>query len=301
MITSNQFIHSLVNSLEVLYGKEEAKAISIKLLNRVCSLSPYSYITEPDRIIEKRNSTILEKMSAELVDGRPLQYVIGFQEFYGREFKVKEGVLIPRPETEELVSWVINQRKSGDNLRILDAASGSGCIGITIACELPGCEVFMLDLSESAIEVSAENVFHLCTAEQEIRPSVKPPIVFKSDLLSGPLVQDIIERGSLDIIVSNPPYVLESEKILMRKNVLDFEPHCALFVPDDDPLLYYKALANWAQVLLKDGGEIYMEMNEAKAIEMADYFIERDFREVELRADINEKNRMLHCIFRENI
>ena len=159
----------------------------------------------------------------------------------------------------------------------------------------------MLDFSKVAVNISLENSETLCSAEKRVKDSVKLPHVFESDLLTGPLTQKVIKRGELDIIVSNPPYVMESERVLMRSNVIDFEPGEALFVPDKDPLLFYKSLAKWAQVLLKNGGEIFMELNEAKAVETAELFMERDFCEVELRTDINGKQRMLRCVFRESL
>ena len=301
MTTYNRFIIETTLSLSRLYNREEAKAIAVRLLNKICNLNTYEHITEPDKSIEKASLETLMRVVDELKTGRPLQYVMGIQEFYGREFKVKDGVLIPRGETEELISWIIKESSSGVGMKILDAASGSGCIGTTLACELPGSEVYMLDISKVAIEVSGENSEKICNEERKEKPTVKTPLVFEADLLTGPLIQKLIKRGSLDIIVSNPPYVLDSEKVLMKSNVLDYEPHLALFVPDKDPLLYYKSLASWAQVLLKDGGVIYMELNEAKAVETAELFMEREFCDVELRTDINGKERMLRCVFRENL
>ena len=301
MTTYTRFIQDTIISLSRIYRKEEAKAIAVRVLNRVCNLSPHAYIIDPETTIDDDNYRELLSIVSELKSGRPLQYVTGVQEFFGREFKVCEGVLIPRPETEELVSWIIKDRKSGAGLKILDAASGSGCIGTTLACELPGSQVYMLDFSKVAVDISVENSENLCSAEKRVREVVNIPVVFEADLLTGPLTQKVIKRGGLDIIVSNPPYVMESEKVLMRSNVIDFEPGEALFVPDKDPLRFYKSLANWAQVLLKDGGEVFLELNEAKAVETAELFMERDFCEVELRTDINGKQRMLRCVFRESL
>ena len=301
MTTYSRFIQDTTILLSGIYGKDEAKAIAVRVLNWVCNLSPHAYIIDPETTIDDDNYRELLSIVSELKSGRPLQYVTGVQEFFGREFMVCEGVLIPRPETEELVSWIIKDRKSGAGLKILDAASGSGCIGTTLACELPGSQVYMLDFSKVAVDISVENSENLCSAEKRVKDSVKLPHVFESDLLTGPLTQKVIKRGELDIIVSNPPYVMESERVLMRSNVIDFEPGEALFVPDKDPLLFYKSLAKWAQVLLKNGGEIFMELNEAKAVETAELFMERDFCEVELRTDINGKQRMLRCVFRESL
>jgi release factor glutamine methyltransferase len=141
---------------------------------------------------------------------------LGFQEFFNRDFIVKEGVLIPRPETEELVSWVTSEKQGGAGLRILDAATGSGCIGITLPCEMPGSDIFMFDISDVALEVASENSERICVEEQKIKPAVKKPSIFKCDLLTGALSQYIIGSGTLDIIVSNPPYVLESKSIFSK-------------------------------------------------------------------------------------
>ncbi len=300
MVTYRNFVQVLTSSLEAMYGANEAKAISVNLINNVCSLPSYAYLTDPEMEIGELLLPKLNIMAEELKRGRPLQYVLGFQEFFSRDFIVKEGVLIPRPETEELVSWISSEKQGGADLKILDAATGSGCIGITLACEMPGSDIFMFDISDVALEVASENSNRICSEEIKTRSAVKTPRIFKCDLLTGPLSQYIIGSGTLDIIVSNPPYVLESEKVLMRGNVLDYEPYSALFVPDYDPLLFYKSIANWGRALLKNGGEIYLELNEAKALETAELFMEMDYCEVELRKDINGKDRMLHCIFRDS-
>ncbi len=300
MRTYGTFIAEVKLLLSPLYGSEEAKAIGIRLLERVCGASMWEHVVEPERVIDEVSSESLDKMVKELLRGRPLQYVTGFQQFMGRDFKVSEGVLIPRPETEELVSWIKDEHRSGSTLKILDAATGSGCIGVSLACELPGSEVYMTDISSKALKISKENAERICSEERLKRANVITPVLFRADLLTGALSQAAFSGGTLDIIVSNPPYVLESEKSLMRSNVLDYEPHEALFVPDSDPLLYYKALANWAKDLLKDGGALYMELNEAKGLETAELFMEREFCDVELRNDINGKMRMLRCIYKEN-
>ncbi len=138
MVTYRNFVQTLISSLEAMYGANEAKAISVNLINNVCSLPSYAYLTDPEMEIGELLLPKLNIMAEELKRGRPLQYVLGFQEFFSRDFIVKEGVLIPRPETEELVSWITSEKQGGAGLKILDAATGSGCIGITLACEMPG-------------------------------------------------------------------------------------------------------------------------------------------------------------------
>jgi len=300
------FINLLTQELEPLYGTREARSIALRLIEDVCKLSKYAYLTNPDTEIEERFLPVLEAAAEDLKSGRPLQYVTGVQEFFGREFKVREGVLIPRPETEELVLMVKNYvqsmapagqaQVSWKGLRILDAACGSGCIGISLACELPGSEVFLCDISETALLVTRENINSLCGHKPDNNSATNFPELFYGDLLRSAFEQDKIDAGSLDVIVSNPPYIQQKERELMHKNVLDYEPEGALFVPDENPLLFYKALAEWGLHLLKPGGRLFVEINEALGRETSDILSNFGYTEITVSRDLNERERMVAAL-----
>lgn len=213
-----------------------------------------------------------ERMKA----GEPIQYILGKGPFYGREFLVTPATLIPRNETEELVHLIIKEnRKTG--LKILDVGTGTGCIPITLALEMANPEVFAVDISEEALEIARQN----------------------SDLLNSNVIFstcDILtqapEVSELDILVSNPPYIPVQEKNQMHKNVLDFEPELALFVSNEDPLIFYRTIAEKGKQLLKRGGKLYFEINEKYGNQVADLLQELGYSEVKVLKDLNEKDRI---------
>jgi len=306
MPTLKNFINLLTQELEPLYGARESRSIALRLIEDVCKLSKYAYINNPDAEIEQRFLPVLAEAAEDLKRGRPLQYVTGIQEFFGREFKVREGVLIPRPETEELVLMVKNYvqsmasalqaKVSGKGLRILDAACGSGCIGVSLACELPGSEVYLCDISEIALQVTRENINSLCGHKTDDNSAVITPEVFYGNLLESASEQNKIESGSIDVLVSNPPYIRQSERELMHKNVLDYEPEGALFVPDENPLLFYKSLAGWGLNLLKPGGRLFLEINEALGSETAKILSDFGYTEITVSRDLNDRERMVAAL-----
>ncbi|MDD2420139.1 MAG: peptide chain release factor N(5)-glutamine methyltransferase [Bacteroidales bacterium] len=305
-----EFIDGVVVRLAGVYPAQEAKAMVIRLLQHYCEYSSYEHIVEPDRVIDTVLAVQLEDAVRQLEKSRPLQYVIGWQEFCGLKMEVEEGVLIPRPETEELVMWAEeffkeralekqNERKfttQDEKIRILDAACGSGAIAAAIANKFPHAEVYACDLSRKALEISAKNFkSNNCFNAK----------VFECDLLSGDAIQMICDfigmdnrmnDGILDMIISNPPYVTNKERSQMRPNVLDYEPAEALFVPDKDPLLFYRALERLARVLLAPGGAILMEINEQFATETSSLFQEPYFTLNEIRKDFNDKPRMVKAV-----
>lgn len=225
----------------------------------------------------------------DLKKNKPIQYILGKADFYGFKFKVNEHVLIPRPETEELVQLIISDfnLNKGSPLgaggkTILDIGTGSGCIPIVLKKKIPSANVYSIDISEKAIEIAKQNA-NLNDVEVDF---------IQHDVLSK---QEYVLTASIkfDIIVSNPPYVRESEKEYMHKNVLEHEPHLALFVKDEDPLLFYKAIADVALKQLKPGGKIYFEINEALGSETKKMMEEKGFKNVVIVNDINNKNRIL--------
>lgn len=253
-MTVRTFIDSAVGNLSGLYPKAEAKSLAFRLLEHFLEMPSYKYIAEPDLILpENEKSEAMSGALEQLCTGRPLQYVLGYAEFCGHRFKVREGCLIPRPETEELV-YRIADEYSGymageEGFNILDLCTGSGCIAYSLAAEFPEAMVYGCDISDDALAIACRQRVKLLGAR---------PVLFKADILQDPPAG----LPEFDIIVSNPPYVCEGERAQMRENVLSYEPAEALFVPDDDPLLFYRAVARWAESRLKPSGRIYLEINE---------------------------------------
>ena len=216
-----------------------------------------------------------------LLTGEPIQYILGEAPFYGRSFRVTRDTLIPRNETEELVHKIIKENpKAG--LRVLDLGTGTGCIPITLALELKNSEVYGLDVSLQALEVARQNALQLGA-------TVK--------FLEGDLLGVIPNLDVFDVLVSNPPYVPVRDQGEMHANVLNFEPHLALFVPDEDPLLFYRAIGGWGQQLLKTGGKLYLEIYENLAEELVQLVQSLGYSQVQLHRDLNGKNRMVTCIW----
>lgn len=226
---------------------------------------------------EKDLPEALKRDFERLKTGEPIQYILGHGPFYGREFKVSPATLIPRNETEELVHLIIKENPQ-PNLRILDIGTGTGCIPITLALEMQEPEVFGVDISEEALEIATFNAKKL---KADVTFS-KCDILLETPKLTG-----------LDILVSNPPYIPIEEKKLMHQNVLDFEPHLALFVSDGDPLIFYKKIAETGMKLLKPFGMIYFEINERYGSHVADLLSESGYNKVRVIQDLNGKDRMV--------
>jgi len=256
-------------------NEREANSIAFLVLHHLTEISRTDVLTgkEITAIDAERLKEIINRLNVH----EPIQYILEETEFYGRIFKVKQGVLIPRPETEELVDQIIKDNKDRKKLKIADFGAGSGCIAITLAKELPKAEVFALDVSTTALSVTMANAILNQTSLQ----------VKEYDLLKDTL---FIEK-EFDIIVSNPPYVLESEKAVMQKNVLDYEPSLALFVDDADPLLFYKKILEKGQNMLKMGGKYYFEINEQKGGEIAELMKKHGCKNISIVKDINGKDR----------
>ena len=216
-----------------------------------------------------------------LLTGEPIQYILGEAPFYGRSFGVTRDTLIPRNETEELVHLILKENPKSE-LRVLDLGTGTGCIPITLALELQEPEVYALDVSVQALAVACKNALQLGAQVQFIK---------------GDLLGSIPNLDLFDVIVSNPPYVPLRDQGEMQANVLNFEPHLALFVPDEDPLVFYRAIGVWGQQLLKQGGKLYLEIYENLADELVQLLLSQGFEELRVRQDLNGKNRMLSAIW----
>ena len=275
MMLLRELIRNAEDTLRQVYPEREARQMVFSLLEHHLGTKPHTHIIEPQYQVSEDDFAVVMKSLGRLAAEEPLQYVINQAWFYGRSFRVTPDVLIPRPETELLCREALDEvrrRGFGDNVSVLDLCTGSGCIAWTMALELPGSRVFAADISEAALEVASS---------QGLSETV--PEFFKADVLREDLGRQIADAGAgapekFDIILSNPPYVRESEKALMRHNVLDWEPSLALFVPDSDPLKFYRALSRHASALLSENGFGIVEINEAFGEETAELFTCAGFR-----------------------
>jgi len=273
--------------LRDFYSLAEIKSFSYMMLESVCQMDKSSILRHKDKQISLNEQLKIQEIINELKNHRPIQYILGETEFYGLKFKVDENVLIPRPETEELVERIINDTPPPDPLqrgkkyRALDIGTGSGCIAVALAKHLPGAEVFALDISEKALEVARQNA----------KQNQVDVHFFQQDILNDETFP--VPSGAFDCIVSNPPYVTQKEKTAMAKNVLDYEPHQALFVPNENPLLFYERIADFACKHLKEDGALYFETNSFYGQAAAKMLEDKNYHPVELLKDISENDRIL--------
>lgn len=277
MSTRNQTVHRIADSLTGLYDRNEAMRIARMVVTEREDISFSQLIADPDAETSFAGYETLER---QLAAGRPVQYVIGRCEFCGLEFEVGEGVLIPRPETEELVDLVC--RGNSSESRILDLCTGSGCIAVSIARRLGSYRVEAVDISEKA----------LCYARRNAARAGVDVLFMRGDVLDGNCCG---LEGEYDAIVSNPPYIPTADMAEMHVNVTGYEPHEALFVPDDNALLFYRAIADAGRRLLGEGGRLYFEIYERLGDEVCALLREKGYRDVELHRDMNSKPRMVCC------
>ena len=270
------------------YDEGEAKAIAQMTYEVRFGLTFSDLCLGKDTQLSADDQTELEEIAQRLSQGEPIQYVLGQTGFCGRFFIVNEAVLIPRPETEELCRWIAESEKRkviSDKCSILDIGTGSGCIAITLAAEMLGAGVTAWDISKDALEVARENA-----KRTGVHVSFE-----QVDALH--LTSDILHQtsGVFDLIVSNPPYICNKERATMETNVLEHEPHTALFVPDDDPLLFYRAIAQYGQTALKEGGWLYFEINPLYADALADMLRMMSYHDIEIKEDQFGKQRMMRA------
>ena len=266
---------TLWHRLTPLYETSEAKAIIRWVLDVRFGLSMADILCDKVNQLSADDQKELETMTQRLEKGEPVQYIIGMADFCGRQFHVAPGVLIPRPETEELCRWIVE--KSGDKTSILDIGTGSGCIAITLALEIPEATVTAWDISDEALQIAQKNA-----------KTLGANVCFeRQDILNNP------PDACYDLIVSNPPYIQPKESDGMAKNVLDYEPHQALFTPDDQPIIFYQRIGDYAWQHLKQGGALYFELNPLTADEVSDYLQHLGFSEIEIRQDQFGKQRFL--------
>ena len=292
-----EFVKAGTKALESLYPQKEARSIVLMLCEEVLGTENYTHIVEPEFKIDDKKLPELEAAMERLKKMEPVQYVLGHTEFYGRTFKVDPAVLIPRPETELLCRDAIKlgmrvyrmrspYGKNAEPVRILDLCTGSGCIAWTMALSIPGSRVTAVDISDAALEVAAGQDF---ASELKSKETFRPEFI-KADVLDS---EQEIELGPFDMVLSNPPYIMESEKEDMRRNVLEYEPESALFVPDDDPLLFYRAIARWSQRFMSPDGVGLSEVNETLARQTETVFRAAGYAHTEIVRDLSDKNRYI--------
>jgi len=279
-MTIKHYRDYFIQELTPLYDVGEAESFFYLILEAKHQLQRVDLALQTDLAFSESElkiwSFILDQLKKEI----PIQYILGVTNFYGLEFEVNSAVLIPRPETEELVDWIIQSSKVQSKLKILDIGTGSGCIAIALAKNLPNAQVFALDVSEQALTTAKKN------AEKN---QVQLSFIHQSILETEDLAQEF------DIIVSNPPYVRELEKHEIKNNVLDNEPHLALFVEDNDALIFYRKIAQLAQKNLKLKGQLYFEINQYLGKETLNLLLEMGFKNSVLRQDIYGNDRMSIC------
>lgn len=284
-----QLIDIGIQTISQSYPEREAREMVFVLLEHQVGTRRHTHIVEPDYEVSDEDASAAITAFDRMASGEPLQYVAGVADFYGRKFRVTSDVLIPRPETELLCRSILDSfsHSMRDVHEVLDLCTGSGCIAWTLSLEMPGVRVTAVDISDGALEVASSQDF----LEEIARTGAVSPSFVKANVLDPASVQGLSER--YDIIVSNPPYVMDKEKALMRSNVLDHEPHLALFVPDSDPLLFYRAVADHALRLLAPGGVGMVEINEALGEQTAEVFRSRGFAKVTVEKDLYEKDRFV--------
>lgn len=270
-------------SLHEIYGNDEAESIFLVALQAVLQYKRADYLLKKDELVPAQPLAQLQNILAELETGKPVQYILGETVFYGLPFKVSPAVLIPRPETEELVEWVIESAEladvTGSSLRILDIGTGSGCIAVALQEALPKAKVSALDVSQEAIDIASSNA---TLNEVDIN-------FIKAD------IRTFTTSQKFDIIVSNPPYITNQEKDAMHNNVLSHEPHLALFVTDEKPLEFYESIADFAWLTLSDMGLLFFEINEHLGQETVEMLSAKSFINIELKKDMQGKDRMIKC------
>lgn len=277
-ISVKQLIYNFNQELNAFYPQEEIRNFVWIILEHLLGFSRTDLTLKSDYILGEEDQLFCKEALLKLKQHVPIQHITGYTEFYGFKFNVNNEVLIPRPETEELVQWII-QENSLLVPSILDIGTGSGCIPITLIKHIPQAIVSAWDISPQALAVAKSNA-HINNVE----------INFK---LQDALKPNITQESKYDIIVSNPPYIRKLEKELMQDNVLKHEPHVALFVDDNDPLLFYRAISKLAIRALNTNGTLYFEINEALGKQTCDLMRQVGFKEVELRKDIFGKDRMV--------
>ena len=277
-MTIRNYRSQFIQVLTSLYDAEEAESFFYLVLENRHQMKRVDLALNPELEFSESQIHEFNEIRKKLEQHIPIQYILGTTSFYGLDFAVNEHVLIPRPETEELVAWILSANKSSAPLKILDIGTGSGCIAIALAKNFPNAQVFAIDVSENALIIAKTNAINNAVSVNFIQKDI-----LKTDSLAE----------QFDIIVSNPPYVRQLEKAEIKENVLDHEPHLALFVEDDDALIFYRKITDLALKTLNPNGQLYFEINQYLGAQMIHLLVQKDFSGVELRKDIYGNDRMI--------
>jgi release factor glutamine methyltransferase len=273
----------MLRKLREIYPEMESINLVNWLFQSVAGIQKRDFNLDPGRLIEAKTKEELIEKLGELMAHKPIQYITGTAYFHDLELIVNPSVLIPRPETEELVKWLADDNKEKSRPKVLDIGTGSGCIILALGKLLKDPDLTAVDISEDALQIAKKNAA-------------------KYGIQVGFINTNILDEkswgrfGVFDLIISNPPYVRESEKTMMKPNVLDYEPSTALFVPDNDPLIFYRAIARFSKLHLLNNGRLYLEINENLGKEVRDLLEDEGYADVALRKDMQEKDRMVRCI-----
>ena len=280
-MTIREFTASLATALHPAYPERETQAIATLVVEHLLDIDSLQRMMDAQQTVPPAALAALPALQERLLAHEPVQYVLG-QAFFGEmTLEVTPATLIPRPETEELVRLIAQEQQGRAGLRVLDVGTGSGCIAIALACALPNAAVLAVDISEEALAVARRNAARYA-----------PTVAFQQvDILRATPAG--LAAGTLDVLVSNPPYVRESERPLMRDNVLAWEPATALFVPDHDPLLFYRRLCEVGHELLLPGGVLYLEINETLGPETEALLTDHGYEDVRVLTDMFGKPRMV--------
>lgn len=281
MLNIGQAYFHTKNQLIAVYNEREAAAIAHDVLEEITGLNRMDRLMQKDQLLSEKQNHQLNEMVTDLKRGKPLQYVLGYGWFMGRKYLVSSAVLIPRPETEELVDWIIQDASKTSIINLLDVGTGSGCIPVSLQLALPQAKIVSVDVSGDALEIARKNGGDLNIDFRNID--------FLDEGRWPPL-------GNYQVIVSNPPYIPEAEKEQLHINVRNFEPSLALFVPDNDPFLFYKALAKFGGTHLQPGGAIYCELESSLGERCVEIFKTYGYGKVELRKDMHGNFRMLKAV-----
>ena len=268
-------------SLKDLYPPSEISSLVRLIMERVSNIQPHHFLFCKDKVLPEAEKNRIHEIVERLKEMEPIQYILGTADFYSLQFEVNPSVLIPRPETEELVEQVIIDNE-GKKIKILDIGTGSGCIAVTLRKHLKQASIIATDISTEALDTARRNAKRNNATITFIQTDILNPEKAEMDI---PFM--------LDVIVSNPPYIKEEEKIDMERNVLDYEPHIALFVPDNDPLLYYWHIAHFGKKKLRRNGRLYFEINAAYGLMVVEMLEEEGYKDIELIQDLSGKDRIV--------
>lgn len=283
-MTLKNYRQIFVEKLTPIYDAGEAESFFYIALEELKGWKRTDLALNPDVELTAEEQLKWDAVLQQLEQQKPIQYIFGKAYFYGLEFEVSQHTLIPRPETEELVEWIVQESKSSGKIKILDIGTGSGCIAIALAKNLPDAEVYTIDVSPEALAVAKSNAEHNNVAVT----------FWQKDILTTESLPEIF-----DIIVSNPPYVRHLEKQEIKKNVLEYEPHLALFVEDNDALLFYRKIAEIAKKTLSAKGKLFFEINQYLGKETTKMLAQQGYQNIELRKDIYGNDRMVKAVFQE--